>query len=483
MLNAFSRRLAAILSLSLLSLAGLPAEAAVRNAATTEASAAAPTCGPVKDPDWMEGAVVYGVVPPLFGEQPFQAVTARLDYLRELGVDVLWLSPVNKTTDPGDFGYAVTDYFDVRPDYGTKADFKELVDQAHARGMKVMMDFVPNHTSNAHPYFQDVLSKGKQSPYFGYYDRDAQGQPTHYFDWKHLPNLNYDNPDVVAMVQRAFQYWVREFDVDGFRVDVAWGVKERQPGFWCDLSTALRKEKPDVYLLAEASAHDPYFVSNGFNAAYDWSASLGHWAWEHVFEDRQKVAPRLYAALKGGQTPVDRVARFLNNNDTAKRFIGRYGPGATRVAAALLLTLPGVPIVYTGDEVGAEYEPYQEPPPLAWDADPHGLREHYRRLIALRDEHPALAAGAWLPVPVKGNPSALAYLRHQVGASEPVLVVLNFGPAATLRLSLPEAYANLSNQVALRDLLTEKNVTVRSNGKRLEVAMPASGAVLLTPRS
>ncbi|NOJ82365.1 alpha-amylase family glycosyl hydrolase [Myxococcus xanthus] len=482
MLNARPRRLAALLSLSLLSLAGMPAEAA-RNTAPPQARAEGRTCGPVQDPDWIRGAVVYGVVPPLFGEQPFKAVTAKLDYLRDLGIDVLWLSPVNTTTDPGDFGYAVTDYFDVRPDYGTKAEFKELIDQAHARGMKVMMDFVPNHTSNAHPYFRDVLAKGKQSPYYGYYDRDAQGQPTHYFDWKHLPNLNYDNPKVTAMVHRAFQYWVREFDVDGFRVDVAWGVKERRPGFWCDLSTALRKEKPDVYLLAEASAYDPYFVRNGFNAAYDWSASLGHWAWEGVFEDRQQLAPKLYAALKGGQTPEDRVARFLNNNDTAKRFIGRHGPDSTRVAAALLLTLPGIPIVYTGDEVGAEYEPYQEPPPLSWDEDPHGLREHYRKLIDLRDTHPALAGGAWVPVAVKDNPSALAYLRHQDGASEPVLVVLNFGPARTLRLTLPQAYASLSRHASLKDLLDERDVPIRAEGTRLEVAMPASGAVLLTPRS
>ncbi len=488
MLHLIPRSLVALLTLGLVSLGGLHSGAALaqsgaaaRVAAPTDPAASAPSCGPVSDPDWVRGGVVYGVVPPLFGEQPFRDVTQKLDYLRDLGVDALWLSPINKTLDEGDFGYAVTDYFDVRSDYGTKAEFKELVAQAHARGIKVMMDFVPNHTANEHPYYRDVLEKGKDSPYYDFYDRDPKGQVTHYFDWKHLPNLNYDNPKVTEMVREAFLYWVREFDVDGFRVDVAWGVKERRPEFWCQLATELREVKPDVYMLAEASAHDPYFVRNGFNSAYDWNASLGHWAWEKVFENKNEVAPRLYAAVQAGKTPVDKVARFINNNDTAKRFIGRHGPGTTRVAAALLLTLPGLPMVYTGDEVGAEYEPYQDPPPISWE-DPHALREHYRKLIHLRESLPALASGNWLPVPVQGNRSALAYVRYDDAAKEPVLVVLNFGRAAKGRLLLPERFKTLGAGGAMKDVLAEREVRVMKKGSQLEVAMPGSGALLLTPQ-
>jgi glycosidase len=423
--------------------------------------------------------VVYGVIPPLFGERPFRDVAAKLDSLRELGVDALWLSPVNATI-AGDFGYAVTDYFTLRSDYGTPAEFKELVRQAHARGIKVLMDFVPNHTSVEHPYYQDVLARGKESPYYDFYDRD-RGEVTHYFDWQHLPNLNYRNPKVTELITRAFLHWVREYDVDGFRVDVAWGVKERQPEFWCQLSTKLREAKPEVYLLAEASAHDAYFVAHGFNAAYDWSAALGHWAWEKAFEDRSEVAPRLYAALTSGKTSVDRVARFINNNDTAKRFIDRYGPGTTRVAAALLLTLPGLPIVYTGDEVGATYEPYQEPPPLSWE-DPHGLREHYRKLIHLRESLPALASRSWTPLEVQGPRSVMAYVRHEDGAPEkaPVLVVLNFNRAAKVRLQLPEQFGSLAATGTLRDVLKDKDVRVSRRGRQLEVAVPGSSALLLT---
>ncbi len=484
--GSLAHRLFALLSVLTVALGGLHPGGALAHATrqlepepvTADASSSA-TCGPVQDPEWLRGAVVYGVIPPLFGARPFRDVTAKLDSLRELGVDALWLSPVNATI-AGDFGYAVTDYFTLRSDYGTPAEFKELVQQAHARGLKVLMDFVPNHTSVEHPYYQDVLARGKESPYYDFYDRD-RGEVTHYFDWQHLPNLNYRNPKVTELITRAFLHWVREYDVDGFRVDVAWGVKERQPEFWCQLSTKLREAKPEVYLLAEASAHDAYFVAHGFNAAYDWSAALGHWAWEKAFEDRSQVAPRLYAALTSGKTPVDRVARFINNNDTAKRFIDRYGPGTTRVAAALLLTLPGLPIVYTGDEVGATYEPYQEPPPLSWE-DPHGLREHYRKLIHLRESLPALASRSWTPLKVQGPRSVMAYVRHDDEAPEkaPVLVVLNFSRAAKVRLQLPEQFGSLAATGTLRDVLTDKDVRVSRRGRQLEVAVPGAGALLLT---
>ncbi|MFL5343285.1 MAG: alpha-amylase family glycosyl hydrolase [Hyalangium sp.] len=426
--------------------------------------------------------MVYGVVPPLFGSHPFQAVTEKLDYLKGLGVDALWLSPVN-TTLPGDFGYAVTDYFGLRPDYGTGAEFKELVRQAHARGIQVMMDFVSNHTSVEHPYYRDMLAHGKESPYYDFYDRDPAGNVTHYFDWAHLPNLNYDNPKVSEWMTQAFVYWVREYDVDGFRVDAAWGIKERQPRFWCQLASELRAVKPDVYLLAEASAQDSWFVKHGFNAAYDWTPELGHWAWEKAFEDKSQVASRLYAALTSGQTPVNRVARFINNNDTAKRFIDRYGVGTTRVAAALLLTLPGLPIVYTGDEVGAEYEPYQRPPPLSWE-DPHALREHYRKLIHLRESLPALASRSWTPLKVQGSgsDSVVAYVRHEDAAPRkaPVLVVLNFGSAAKVRLQLPEQFEALGATGTLSDALTDQRIPVSKHGRQLEVAVPESTALLLT---
>ncbi|MBD0329569.1 MAG: alpha-amylase, partial [Thermoleophilia bacterium] len=297
-------------------------------------------------PRWVDEAVVYGVIPNRFGDAGgFTDVTARLDDLAELGVTALWLSPINASPE-GDFGYAVTDYFALREDYGTEADFRELVREAHRRGIRVLMDFVPNHTSAAHPYHRDAAVHGRASRYWDFYDRDTGGTITHYFDWAHLPNLNYANPEVRAMIHEAFAYWVREFDVDGFRVDVAWGVKERAPEFWPEWRARLKAIKPDLFLLAEASARDPYYFEHGFDAAYDWTQELGHWAWEGVWDapSPRELVDALDAALSH-HLPDRPVFRFLNNNDTGASFVGRHGTDLTRVASAALLTLPGIPLV------------------------------------------------------------------------------------------------------------------------------------------
>lgn len=427
-------------------------------------------------PAWLEGAVVYGVVPPLFGEAPFQAVIERLDYLKEQGVDAIWLSPLNATDDPSAISYAVTDYLAIRPDFGTKEEFKRLVAEAHRRGMRVLMDFVPNHTSTGHPFYQDTVANGTKSKHWNDYVRDKSGVAQHYFDWVNLKNLNFDQPGVQAMMIDAFTYWVREMDVDGFRVDAAWGVKDRTPAFWPKLRAALDAVRPDVFLLAEASARDPYYVRNGFDAAYDWTPELGKWSWETVWAKPEQAGTRLKSALSGRETPPERVARFLNNNDTGARFITKFGLAQQRVAAVLLHTLPGIPIVYTGEEVGAEFEPYEDPPPLTWK-DPHRLRPLYQQLAHLRATVPALRSGSWVEVPVRQNPGAYAFVRD-AGAGSWTLVVLNFGGTSRIELELPAAYR--PEKGTLKDLLSGKSVQLTS-GKTTRVDLAKQGALVLAP--
>ena len=387
-------------------------------------------------PRWIDDAVVYGVVPRSFGDTGgFKDVTARLDDLADLGITAIWLSPSNKTV-PDDFGYAVTDYFHLRSDYGTEADFRKLVRAAHAHGIRVLMDFVPNHTSASHPYFKDAAIHGRSSRYWSFYDRDANGQPTNYFDWTHLPNLNYDNAEVTRMITEAFVHWVRDFDVDGFRVDVAWGLKERAPGYWPRLREQLEAIKPGTLLIAEASARDPYYFTHGYDAAYDWTDELGNWAWDGVFDEVH--AADTVAGLRNALSytrPGQLVFRFLNNNDTGPSFVSVHGTDVTRVAAALLLTLPGIPCVYTGEEVGASFSPYEDSGAISW-RDRYSLRGYYQSLIALRRRLPALHAQGF---DVLDAPDGVfAYVRSADG-KEPVLVALNFGSKpVTANLELPE---------------------------------------------
>jgi cyclomaltodextrinase / maltogenic alpha-amylase / neopullulanase len=403
-------------------------------------------------PTWLDGAVIYGVAPRLFGPRGLADVSARLDTLARLGVNTLWLAPVTASA-ASDFGYAVTDHFVVRSDFGSAAELRQLIAGAHARRMRVILDFVPNHLSDQHPYVQDVARRGRSSPYFDFFARSSSGGISSYFNWENLKNLNYDNEDVRRFMLEAFSHWVRAFDVDGFRVDAAWGPRERAPDVWLHINRELKRIKPDLLLLAEASAKDPYYVHNGFDAAYDWTEKLGAWAWEAAFQRQHSIALALREALTVEATARNRlVFRFINNNDTGVRFITRHGVSLTRVAAAMLLTLPGLPGLYTGDEVGAAFEPYKDAGPINW-ADPYALSPWYAQLLSLRRSLPALRSRAFEILDLEPADKVLGYLRlDESGQGDPVLVLLNYG-AEPVRVKLPsEALARLGNAPGLIDL-------------------------------
>lgn len=427
---------------------------------------------------WIDGAVVYGVLPPMFGTPPLESVARRLDYLRSLGVTALWLSPLT-TTVPHSAGYGVIDYFTVRDDFGTAEDLRELVDQAHARGIRVLMDFVPNHTSDEHRYYLDAERNGQRSLYWEMYDRDVDGRATHYFEWVHLPNLNFGNAGVQRFVTEAMSYWIREFDIDGYRVDAAWGVKLRCPEFWPELRAELARIKPDLLLLAEASARDHYYGRHGFDAAYDWTDRLGEWAWHDVWSPPDGIVDRLHLTLtdrRGEHPDGARVFRFLNNNDTGRRFVTAHGAGLAKVAAAMLFTIDGIPTIYTGDEFGAQFHPYDDHDALDWDHDPHLLRPYYRRLVELRRELTSLTSGRVERVRVEPARCVYAYIRSGE-ADPPVLCLQNYGDEDVVaELALPEQLRTVDH---LTDRLHEGAFAAR-NGT-LTVDLPAYTARILTP--
>ncbi|MGD0674005.1 MAG: alpha-amylase family glycosyl hydrolase [Polyangiaceae bacterium] len=381
----------------------------------------------------LDGAVVYGIVPPLFGSPPLRAVTKALADLADLGVDVLWLSPVFESPRD-DYGYAVTDYAHVRRAYGTAEDLHELVDEAHRQGMRVVLDFVPNHTSSEHPYFVDAEAHGQASPYFGFYARGADLKPTHDFDWINLPKLDYGNERVRRWMVGTTTRWIRDFRLDGFRMDAAWAVRDRAPALWMRWNAAIRREAPGALLVAEASARDPDYFAEGFDLAYDWAERPGAWAWQGLFEQPEHIPEGVWRDLGRAAGPT---LRFLNNNDTGARFVTRHGADMTRVASAMLLTLPGVPCVFTGDERGAEYDPYSARVPFGAGSHPE-LRTWYRTFIALRHSHPALYRGEILPVSATGAPKVFAFVRRDLESGEVMLVALNFDAhPARVTLGLP----------------------------------------------
>jgi cyclomaltodextrinase / maltogenic alpha-amylase / neopullulanase len=432
-------------------------------------------------PYWRSCTVLYGVAPDVLGKGGLAAITAHLGQISHLGVTALWLSPVTGAP-PGDFGYALTDPFRVRKDLGSASDLRALIKRAHALRIRVLLDFVTNHLSSQHPYFQDTLRRGRRSPYFDWFERDRNGRPLHYFDWSSLENLNYDNPEVRNYVLAALSHWFRAFAIDGFRADAAWAVRERDPAFWPRVRRRVEDLRPGALLIAEASARDPYYMSHGFDVAYDWTAQLGHWAWEGVFGPPDQV-PNLavlrFALTNGGRGFADSagVLHFLNNNDTGKRFITLHGPAETRLAAVLLLTLPGIPLIYAGDEVGASFEPYAHPAPIQWN-DPDHLLPLYTRLTQWRRELPALRSPQLRLIHTGHDDMVLAYAREGPQPAQDVTVVLNFGTASfDLPVAAVPARQVFSAPWWAEDLLTGTRAVAPADTESIRVA--PHGAVLL----
>lgn len=384
-------------------------------------------------PAWADTAVVYGIALPLFEPDAFQAVTNRLAVIAALGATVIWLSPVAQAP-ANDFGYAVTDPFALRTAFGSDAQLRALIAAAHARGLHIILDAVTNQLAQQSRYFADTQAHGKASPYYDWFARDASGRPLHYFDWQNLENLNYDNAEVRSFLTAALTHWLKAYAVDGFRIDAAWALRQRAPDFWPAVRRELERVDPDIWLLAEASARDSYYSRHGFDAAYDWTMTVGQWAWQGAFKAPSK--PPNLAALRAalGSGVALPALHFINDNDTGKRFITLHGAGETRVAAALLFTLPGIPLIYDGDETGAAFEPYSSHAPLSWD-DEHGFAALYTGLARTRREVPALIAPLLTLLRTDHDDEVLAYLRGRAQDPTAALVLLNF-TARPVRIAL-----------------------------------------------
>lgn len=329
-------------------------------------------------PTWVRDAIVYEIYVRSFDAgRTLNDVTARLDEIADLGVNTIWFMPVNE--GPSDHGYAISDYYAIEADYGTLEDFQNLVNQAHDRGLRVVMDAVLNHSSIDHPWMIQALAAGTDSPYYSHYMFNPDGTHQYYYDWYSLPNFNVSDADLKWRINTMCKYWVEDVGVDGFRCDVAWGPMERDAQYWNDWRKAIRAKRPDLFLLAEAGANDFSIFDNRFNLAYDWDLF-----WQ-AFGNFETVAPStLQDRLSnfGFWYPDNALPfRFLENHDE-NRYIADHGLEVTRCAAGLLFAVPGVPLIYAGQEVGET-----SPRGLINWSDPDNLRSYYQLLCETRSRH------------------------------------------------------------------------------------------------
>ncbi|MDE6310479.1 MAG: alpha-amylase [Muribaculaceae bacterium] len=361
----------------------------------------------VDHPDWSRDAVIYEVnVRQFTPEGTLSSFSRELPRLRDLGVDILWfmpMHPISQEKRKGTLGsyYAVADYKALNPEFGTMDEFKKVVDQAHALGMKVIIDWVPNHTGcdniwvSSHPE---------------YYARNEKGEMFGPFDWTDTYKLDYSNPDTRAAMIDAMSFWITDAGVDGFRCDVAGQVPV---DFWNEARPALDKAaggRP-VFMLAEAT--EPELMEHAFDMDYNWpmkdlfsaiAATSGQYTFIAPGETAPKSFPESHASdivklvrQQEAEYPGDSYMMNMTSNHDLNSWEGtefeRLG-NLSRAFAVLSYTLPGMPLIYTGQEVGLNraLEFFEKDEAPDWTSKP-AMTEFYRTLNELKHSRPELAAG------------------------------------------------------------------------------------------
>jgi alpha-amylase len=414
----------------------------------------------------------------------FNGLTSKLDYLQSLGVGGIWLMPINPS--PSYHGYDVTDYYSVNPQYGTMDDFKNFLAQAHARGIKVIIDLVLNHTSRQHPFFVDA-NNNPQSPYRDYYVWSDTSLGSNWYTGSSgyyyarfggdLPDLNYKNPAVTAEMDKVVSFWLKDVGIDGFRVDAVKHLIEEGPKTEDTPSTHVwlknfykfyKSQNPQAYTVGEIFGAGAFgakgYTGDQLDQIFNFEMANGISGSAYG-----SASSSIYGAISFAtqDMPDGNYATFLSNHDQKRIMSVLTGnTGKAKVAASLLLTLPGTPFIYYGEEIGMEGDKPDENirRPMQWSADanagfttgtpwrapgenysqanvanetndPTSLLSHYRALIALRNQHPALSIGSVSPV-TTNNAGVYASLRIANGETILVLINLTKNPINTYSLSM-----------------------------------------------
>jgi glycosidase len=428
-----------------------------------------------------------------------QGLISKLDYLNDsdpntdtdLGITGIWLMPVNES--PSYHGYDVVDYFQINKSYGTNEDFRQFLAEAHKRDIVVIIDLVLNHTSQHHPWFLDSRTPGSEHDTWYIWEEEKPDYlgpwnqlvwhkfgDRYYYGvfWGGMPDLNYHNGEVTKAMYDVIRFWLEDMGVDGFRLDAIKHLIEDGPVQENTAETHAWLAAFDNYV--HTLAPDALTVGEVWNPTDDVAVYVNNDELDLAFEFN--LAEAIIESIQNGNSrrletvqaailqayPQGQYAVFLTNHDQNRvmsQLIGKTD--SAKVASTLLLTNPGVPFIYYGEEIGMQGENPHERirTPMQWDdtpgtagftsgtpweelaeayetfnvdaetGDPDSLLNHYRGLIRLRNDHPALRTGTmWL---VQSDaPAVYSYLRHSPEETLLVLVNLSKEPVEDYRLTL-----------------------------------------------
>lgn len=383
-----------------------------------------------RPPAWTRNAVIYEVnVRQYTPEGTFAALQRQLPRLDSLGVDILWIMPVQpigKVSRKGSLGsyYSIRDYTAINPEFGTKADFKALVDAAHKQGRRVILDWVANHTAfdhpwiTAHPDWYVHRPDGTIS-----YARDDQHRET---DWTDVAALNYDNPAMRTAMIAAMKWWVDTMRVDGFRCDVAGGVPN---DFWAEARSALLAARPDLFMLAEGE-------NPALHASFDMTYG---WEFHHLLNEiaqGKKSTGELdgYFARQARTYPAGAYRMYFTSNHDENSWNGsefeRMGENHLPAFILAATVVNSMPLLYTGQEASMRKRlRFFDKDTVDWSGP--SLAGFYRTVFDLKHKNHALWNGAYggpqTKLKTDGGDRVYAFTRTR--AHNTVLVAVNFGDA------------------------------------------------------
>lgn len=470
---------------------------------------------------WAKHAIFYHVLVRSFfdsngdGIGDFKGLEAKLDYIQSLGADALWLLPVLES--PSDHGFDVTNYYKTEPDYGSNAEFEQLIQAAHTRGLKVIMDLVVNHSSSLHPWFaQGKL--GATQPYRDYYVwQDGYSDLTQLGSWNQvawrqdkqgangaywavfvsaMPDLNLRNPALRAEIKQIAKFWLDK-GIDGFRLDAAKHIDEDQDvtlAWWREFNDWMKRDYPDAFLVGEVWDYDYHDVASYMgvmDSAFDFGLQ------SHIAKLLQgEDVPLLQRVqAENAEFAIHKVdfinSTFLSNHDIDRISAEvRWKKPLAKQAASLLLTLPGTPFIYYGDELGQRGKGELGRAPFDWYAtlqgegqtnwlrtsfnkpndgisvqeqleDPNSSLRHYQRLIAIRKNNPVLFHGAVSAISMSND----AVLAYQISDMDTRVVVFHNLSDQLVEITVPEQvsqslYQTGSVQPGERFLLQPRGVEI-----------------------
>jgi glycosidase len=409
----------------------------------------------VVHPEWSRNATIYEVnIRQYTPEGTFNAFLEHIPRLKKMGMDILWLMPVNPIGEKnrkGDLGsyYSIKDYKGINPEFGTMDDFKTLVEVAHKEGMKVIVDWVANHTSWDNAWITEHPE---------WYVKDSLGNMVSPYDWSDVVQLDYTKKEVWNGMVDVLKFWIQETGIDGYRCDVAWMMPVE---FWDFARTELNKVKP-VFMLAEAEG--PQYHTRAFDMSYAWEL---HHLLNSIARGRKNVT-HLDSILKGQDTiyPADAYRMLFTSNHDENSHKGtefeRMGEGSICMAV-LTATLPGMPLVYSGQESAINKRlRFYSKDTIDWKD--YRLEPFYQKLFALKHAYQPLWNGTWggalSRVATTADTAIIAFTREKEG--DKVFVLANLtGKVQEAKLKGASFAGNYKEWFSEENLEFKKDASIR----------------------